>query len=171
MFYFPNQYKIFSSNFFNKKSIDKLFCNANFFCSSGNRIPAFLGPSLYRECSTCLGTTQARESERLLMSAQKHKAGQWIWCKWLEGVGWAEPVGGGVPLAAASQPPKRSTKRGRTAFSFLLENLEPAPATASAAALSQTKAGRDAKAFRGKHVGKVLQVLQISLAALACGWP
>jgi len=80
-------------------------------------------------------------------------------------------LGGGVPLAAASQPPKRSTKGGRTAFSFLLEYLEPAPATASAAALSQTKAGRDAKAFRGKHVGKVLQVLQISLAALACGWP
>nr|DAA04360.1 TPA_inf: HDC15809 [Drosophila melanogaster] len=78
----------------------------------------------------------------------------------------------GCAISSIYPPPKRSTKKGARLHSRQQGYASAlATAPAAAAALSQTKAARDAKAFRGKHVGKVLQVLQISLAALACGWP
>lgn len=149
------------------------FFNLSHFCSSGNHIAGTLGPSLFSECSTCLGTSRATESERLLMSAQKHKAGQWIWCRSTKEMcaGVTQWGSWDVPLAASTRRPRGQQKRGKTPFTATRICICTCTAHAAAAALSQTKAARDAKAFRGKHVGKVLQVLQISLAALACGWP
>lgn len=91
------------------------FFNLSHFCSSGNHIAGTLGPSLFSECSTCLGTSRATESERLLMSAQKHKAGQWIWCRSTKEMcaGVTQWGSWDVPLAASTRRPRGQQKRAR----------------------------------------------------------
>lgn len=119
--------------------------------------------SLYCECRTCLHKSQARESERLLMSAEKHKAGQWIWCK-------CARSGSAISSLLLRLPqPRGQTEEGVSKDSLLaaLHLQATGSRRQDAAALAQQKPCGDAKAFRGKHVGKVLQVLPIPLAA----WP